>query len=289
MTVLVTGALGYIGNEVIKKLLSTNTAIIAVDINDEFLHLWGDRIQYIHGDICDMACPKEADIVVHLAAEVGFLACDKNSDKANRTNIEGTRNVASWKKPTLFFSTGSVYGNLNETCTENSPCTPGSIYAKTKLEGESIIKTTEYCIVRPATAYGISYKNRDDLLIHNLTKLALQGSVELYQPNAVRTVYSVYKIAEFVSHAVSNWSLVRNKTLNLGNEAGTLSKKQIIDKINSLIDFSITIVDGCDPDGRDYKVDYSKLKEVWPNSEDKLDDYLQSIVDHYKNSLKLSV
>lgn len=287
MKVLITGALGYIGNEVIAKLLCNGFDVVANDNSvvavERFYPLWMDDIEYIHCDVCDLNCPSDVDLVVHLAAEVGYMACDNDPKLAIRTNIEGTRRVASFNKPTLFFSTGSVYGELNQVCTESSPCNPTSLYARTKLEGENIIKNSvPYCVVRPASAFGVSYKTRHDLLLHTLSKSAANGRVELYQPNAVRAVYPVLKIAEFVNECVFHWDEFENQTLNLGCNECTLSKRDIVAKLSKLCEFELKIVEGSDLEKRDYPVDYTLLEQRWDHSNDQLDNHLSKLVNYYK-------
>lgn len=286
MKILITGALGYIGNEVISRLLAKQIMIVANDNSsiavERFYPLWANKIEYIHSDVCNLDCPADIDLIIHLAAQVGYIACDNDPELAVKTNVEGTRRIASFNKPTLLFSTGSVYGELNQICTESCPCNPTSLYAQTKLQAEQIIQSVPHCIVRPVSAFGISYKTRHDLLLHTLARAATEGKIELYQPNAIRAVYPVSKIADFVSHCASNWSIFEGSTLNLGCEQCTFSKKDIVEKLSRLCDFELNYIEGSDLEKRDYPVDYSLLKQRWDESEDQLDDHLIKLINYYK-------
>lgn len=290
--ILVTGGLGYIGNEVVGELLKNGIKVVVNDFDsvakEKFLPLWSNRIEYIHDDVCELKCPEDVDMVVHLAAEVGYVACDKKSKEAIRTNIEGTKNVASFKKPTIFFSTGSVYGKVDEICTESTECNPQTIYAQTKKDGEEIIRAnvSEYCIVRPATAFGLSYKTRNDLLVHNLIKVAVEeAKVTIYQSRAMRTIFHVSRIAQFVSHCLSNWKAFSCETFNLGHESGNISKKEILDCVREFVEFDLIYGEGIDFDQRDYFVDYNKLHHFWPNqSPMNLKKHFAQIVNHYQLS-----
>jgi nucleoside-diphosphate-sugar epimerase len=281
--ILITGGLGYIGNHLIFKLLHEGFSVVVNDIVDQ--NLWGDKIQYIRDDVCYLSCPDDVDFVVHLAAEVGYKSCE-DEKKAIHTNIDGTKRVASFNKPTLFFSSGSIYGKLDEICTEKSTTKPETLYSKTKKEGEEIIikNLSSFCIVRPATAFGVSLKMRDDLLIHDLCKKAVfDKSFDLYQPSAMRTFYFVEKVAEFISFSLNNWDLFNGEIFNLGHQTGNISKKGVVDIISSFVDFEI--IDNLtqiDLDQRDYEVDYSKLNKLWDNSMNDLNLYVRKIVNYYK-------
>jgi len=290
MKILITGALGYVGNEVLNRLTKKNFEIVANDNSkaaaERLCPIWRDKIEYIHCDVCELQCPADVDLVIHLAAEVGYVACDKNSEIAKRTNIEGTKRVASFGKPVLFFSTGSVYGAaLKKTFTESSPCNPQTLYSKTKLEGEAIIKKVPSCIVRPATVYGMSYKTRHDLLVHTLVRSAVQEKkIRLFQPNAIRNIYNIKKIAEFVEYCIQNWHSCEGNIFNLGTESEILTKKEIVNKIAEHCDFNLELIKKSDPDCRDYNVSYRKLYDFWGNNEDKLDNNIEDIISYYKNS-----
>lgn len=285
MKVLVTGALGYIGSKILDRLTKTEIKVIAMDNSPTWnsdINRWKDKIDFIHEDICCMSMPKDIDVIVHLAAEVGYVACDSKPKLAIQTNVEGTKKIASFGKPILFFSTGSVYGNLDDICTESSPCNPGSLYAKTKLEGEKYVHNIPHCIVRPATAFGISQKTRDDLLPHTLIQLALSGNVKIYQPDAIRTIYHVERIADFVLYCLMNWNEFENQTLNLGCSSGTLTKRDMLEKIMKYYKCSVEYVEGNDPDFRDYFVDYSKLHSLWNNEQLEFSNYILKILNYYK-------
>lgn len=284
--ILITGGFGYIGNEVIAKLYKKYNLYVndfSTEAIKRFYPIWHKKVNYIHDDVCDLKCP-DVDLVIHLAAEVGYVACDKNSKQAIHTNIRGTENISKFNKPTLFFSTGSVYGNQTEICRETNECDPQTLYSKTKKQGEEILlkNLNELVIYRPATAYGISYNTRNDLLIHNLSELAVvEKSISIFEPHAKRTFYHVKKIAACVEFTLENWSQFKNNTFNIGHESGNVTKKRIVDLIGENVDFEIFYKDNADPDKRDYEVDYSKLNKIWNNGKINLAKNIKSIVDYY--------
>ena len=288
MKILITGAFGYIGNEILKILTTKNNIFILANDNskdafEKFYPIWKEKIEYINEDICDLKCPSDVDFVIHLAAEVGWIKCSKDENKAIRTNILGSKNIASFSKPTLFFSTDCVYGDVQGVYEESVMCNPKTLYAQTKLEAERIFKSVPHCIIRPATAYGIGeYNNRDDLLVHNLSKLAAkEGEISLFQPNTVRSICHISTIVQFVQFCIENWSSCKGQILNIGTEAEVLTKKEIVKKISKHCDCKIRNISGEDPDCRNNKTDYSRIISLCGRKKINVDSKIEQIVQYY--------
>ncbi len=290
MKILITGALGYIGCELLYKLKNTNIDIIAIDnSSDAILSRLGffgrfNNIKFKKYDICnDLSIFKDVDMIIHLASIVGYLTCDQQPHETIRTNINGVKNIIKLNKPTVFFSTGSIYGDIGNFCDELVEPNPQTLYAKTKLEGEDIIKTlSKYIIYRPATAYGLSFKVRHDLLIHNLCNDAVKHKhIKLYQPKTKRSFYSVHKLAELCKFSINNFDLLKNNIYNVGSNNGNLTKQDLVDKIKQYVDVKIELVDGEDRDKRDYNVIYDKLKNKWHDIDEFLD--IEKIINYYTN------
>lgn len=290
MKVLVTGCLGYIGCELLNELGDTDIEVIGIDnSSDAILSRLGffsrfKNIKFIKYDVCDNLDQfKDVDLVIHLASIVGYITCGEQPEEAQRTNIEGTKNIVKLNKPTVFLSTGSVYGDIGQDCDESVTPRPQTLYSITKLEGEDIIKTLkDYVIFRPATAYGLSFKVRHDLLVHTLCQDAVNNNyIELYQPKASRSFYSVQKLAELCKFSINNFFELNNDTYNVGSEKGSLTKGELVQMIQEHIDIKVDIVDGEDLDKRDYKVDYTKLKNKWSEVDETFE--VEQIVNYYKN------
>ena len=87
----------------------------------------------------------EPDLVLHLAAATDVDACELDPDFAERVNVEGTRNVAEacaeMGCELLYMSTSSVFGGeKDEAYDETDTPSPLSAYARSKLEGEAIVR-----------------------------------------------------------------------------------------------------------------------------------------------------
>lgn len=293
MRILITGAMGYIGTELLGRLSKqTHSTIYALDNSVENLKfrsgsfLRFPNIKFINGDVTDRAQLKSlprVDLIIHLASVVGYISCSETPKLALETNINGTQNIAKLNTPTIFLSTGSVYGEIGDICDESVDLNPQTLYAITKMQGEEIIRDIKHTILRPATAYGLSYKVRHDLLIHNLARIAVEkGEIDLYQPQAMRSFYSVQKIAELIEYICFNFNKFEGRTLNVGCESGNLKKIDIAKMIAKHTETNIVTRKGKDLDTRDYNVNYSILSNLWRDYEESIDSHIEQIVGYYK-------
>ena len=294
MKILITGAFGYIGTELLDRLAKKNDLeIIAVDNNTSNIRrsacyiLRYPNVIIVNLDISDYNSIKtlpKLDLIVHLAAVVGYNYCSLTPELANLTNVVGTENLALLDTPIIFVSTGSVYGEIGGVCDENVILNPKTLYAKTKLQGEEIVKKASHTILRPATAYGLGFLVRDELLINSFIKAAVSDKkINLYQPNAKRSFYSVSKIAVLLDYTVYNFNKFEGITFNVGCESGNVTKLEICKAISEHVDFELNIIDGQDLDARDYNVSYQKLMKLWPNFDEDLRNNMSRLVDYYKS------
>jgi len=142
--ILITGGAGYIGTKLIPLLLERKYELTVFDAllfdgNVLLPFFQNKNFSFIKGDIRDKAALASAckgkDIIIHLAAIVGFPACRENPTLAYSTNVEGAKNLAevvNKDQYVLISSTGSNYGALvDKICTEETPLNPLSIYGKT--------------------------------------------------------------------------------------------------------------------------------------------------------------
>ncbi len=290
MKVLVTGALGYIGTQFIYNMRDVDHTLMCIDSSEKSLEQrlgialeYNKNVIFKKYDITDdLSIYKDVDMILHLAAKVGYVDCNNHPEETQRTNIEGVKNICSLGKPTIFLSTGSVYGKLDQPCVEGLACNPETLYAQTKLQGEQIVKENlqEYTILRPATAYGLSFKMRHDLLIHTLCHDAVKGGrIDLYQPDAQRTFYHVNDLANTLKHIVCNFEQWKGETFNVGATQLNITKRGIIEEIQKYIDVDVNIVEDEDKDKRDYYVDYSKQEAIF-KAERPLD--IENVIKYYQ-------
>ena len=275
--ILVTGGAGYIGTTLVPKLLALGHE---VTVYDSLLH-GGNQIlpffrngnfKFVRGDIRDFDTLQEAvsgqDIIIHLAAIVGFPACRMNPEVAKQVNIQGTINLIEAcdpEQPILFGSTGSNYGAVTHLCTEETPLNPLSLYGETKTEAERLLLERDNTIAyRFATAFGIAPRMRLDLLVNDFVNKCLRdGYLVVYEKNFMRTFIHVADIANSFVFATKNLNKMVGNVYNVGSDTMNYSKeavcRMIERKTNAFIHFEEI---GEDADKRNYVVSYDKISEL---------------------------
>ena len=216
-TVLVTGATGLVGTEVVAQLLTTTNSKIYVLVraNSEeeaagrLRALWwgdetlvnsvGKRVQPITGDIIKPLDTPHMDIthVIHCAAETGV---QKSRRELRNINIDGTRHVVRMAEllPHLqrfiHVSTAYVAGTQSGVITEDGPLATQfySQYEQSKTEAEQIVRaaTVPYIICRPGMIVGNSQtgRTRNFNTIYYVLKLILQGKMRVLPISSKQTV-----------------------------------------------------------------------------------------------------
>jgi UDP-glucuronate 4-epimerase len=174
-TYLITGAAGFIGFYLSKKLLEQGCQVIGIDnINDYYdVNLKLARLEklepfenftFIKGDISDkdfiMKTFEEykPNIVVNLAAQAGVRYSLENPDVYMQSNVIGFFNIleACRHNPVdhlVYASSSSVYGANKKVPFEETDYvdTPVSLYASTKKSNELMAYTYSHLYKIPAT------------------------------------------------------------------------------------------------------------------------------------------
>jgi nucleoside-diphosphate-sugar epimerase len=272
--VLITGGAGYVGSVLTELLLKKN---YQVTIFDNLMY-GGDHLvtfvsnknfQFIKGDVRSFSelasVIKNKDIIVHLAAIVGYPACSRNPKLAKEININGTNNVLKniSKNQNIFYaSTGSNYGSLDEFCTEDSKLNPLTVYAKTKTKAEDMVLQRGGSIAfRFATAFGVSPRMRLDLLVNDfIYKMISQGYLVVYEKNFMRTFIHIRDIARSFLFGIENFKKMKDQVYNVGSDQLNYSKEDVCRLIQKKIPGYVYFSEiGEDKDKRNYVVSYKKI------------------------------
>ncbi|RLJ09789.1 MAG: hypothetical protein DRP15_02395 [Candidatus Aenigmatarchaeota archaeon] len=158
--ILITGATGFIGKNLINALPRKNNVKILARDPIKAKNLFPD-LEIVKGDIATGKGIKEAledvSIVIHLA---GMVSYSKPREELFRINVTGTRNLLRYcdnVKRFIFSSSVSVYGPIETKANENHRTNPVNPYGESKLEAEKLVKDSgiSHVILRIAPVYGV--------------------------------------------------------------------------------------------------------------------------------------
>lgn len=278
MNILITGGAGYIGTTLSHLLLQRGYGVRVLD-NLKF-NQWSALIpffqspqyEFIKGDIRDKTALQYAlrgvDAIVHLAAIVGFPACNQSPDEAKSVNLHATVQLNDLRgdMPMIFASTGSVYGKVEQMCSEDTTPNPLTLYGETKFVAEDDTMYHGNAIAyRFATAYGLSPRMRLDLMPNEFTyRLMVDKALTVYQPHARRTFLHVKDIAGAILHGIGNFDAMKNTVYNVGDNRLNCTKQQLVELIQTCAPDAQVWYNGngSDPDMRDYEVNYARINNA---------------------------
>jgi nucleoside-diphosphate-sugar epimerase len=279
MKVLITGGAGYLGSVITETLLDNGYHVTCLDkliFNQVSLlpHTSNPNFKFVYGDVrnedlLERLC-NEADVVIPLAAIVGFPACDAEPQLANEVNFKQIFNIVKFtagkNKKILYPNTNSGYGiGVGQTeCTEESPLNPISVYGNTKCAAENFLRAnTDAIVFRLATVFGVSPRMRTDLLVNDFTYKAITDKyIVVFEKNFKRNFIHIKDVASAFLFMLKNYDKYKHEVFNVGLSNANLSKQELLEKIQSHVkDFAVSYNDYYeDPDKRDYIVSNAKIE-----------------------------
>ena len=184
--ILVTGGLGLIGHNVVKRLQDKGHLVSIVDSKTNYGIIPQDEIDYLmierrkkidrdsyiyERDICDAHAVdhifnvEQPEIVIHMASFPRQKVVNANPAAGSRVMSEGLLNLleASNKydvRKFIYMSSSMVYGDFTDDVKEDAICKPQGQYGIMKLAGEWLVKdytrktNLVHTIIRPSAVYG---------------------------------------------------------------------------------------------------------------------------------------
>tara|TARA_B100001093_G_C26675167_1_gene947927 strand:+ start:66 stop:1037 length:972 start_codon:yes stop_codon:yes gene_type:complete len=319
--VLVTGGAGYIGSHTIEILLKNKVNVFIVDdLSTGFKRLINVKARFNKVNILKSSKIKRIlvknniDSVIHLAAVLSVGESEKFPNKYNKINVTGTIKLLNAIKKTkvrniIFSSTCAVYKDGFSLVNENTKVKPTSVYGKTKLKCEKLIKNfctknklnfgiLRYFNVAGASSSGkIGQINRGDQLFKNLS-LEVQKKkpvFKIYGTNydtkdgtCIRDYIHVSDIADIHYKVLKKIDKVNiSKILNCGYGKG-ISVNDTINEFKKYAKDSLKIIKLSRRKGDMVKVigDNSRLKKFinWKPKYNKLNTIVASSVNWEKKN-----
>jgi nucleoside-diphosphate-sugar epimerase len=314
--VLITGGAGYIGSILTSELLRANYRVTVLDS----LLFGGESIvsflnhpnfHFVKADVTESRAVRDSikrdwqkpDTIVHLAAIVGFPACQAvGKQVAWKYNVEATKNVYGQASDLgveriVFASTYSNYG-LSEDgkpVTEESSLNPQSLYAETKIASEEFLLSQKESACAPllfrfATLYGISPRTRFDLIVNQFVLEAFtKRSLIIYQRGYSRSFVHIRDVIRGVIMGIeAENKKVCGQVFNLGTDNGNYTKSDIVNFIlkrmpETVVEYKDLTFGG---DMRDITVSFEKIKRVLGfNTTLNIDDGVREVLFALKSGL----
>ena len=297
MNVLITGGAGYIGSELVGYLIDKHNVTVLdslmYDHTSLLRYAQNDRFNFVKGDVRNTKLlyrlMNKNDIILPLAALVGFPLCDDYPRDAQEVNYGVNRYIAERKSAdqmVIYPCTNSGYGVSKDgsVCTELSPLNPVSLYGKTKVMAERVYQEADNCVTfRLATVFGPSSRMRSDLLVNNFVLRALKDRLlVLYECEFMRNYVHVADVCRAFKFTLENWESCKNETYNVGNDALNMNKLQLAQKIQKYLPLEVIKAEfTTDPDVRDYIVSSEKFYSKDFKCEYDLDEGIEQLVRAY--------
>jgi nucleoside-diphosphate-sugar epimerase len=281
MKILITGGAGYLGSVITGKMLDSGHKVIVLDkllFNQTSLlqYTSNPNFKFIYGDVrneteLERLC-NEVDVIIPLAAIVGFPACAQDPKLAKEINFQQIVNIVKFTngkgKKILYPNTNSGYGlgTGQLECTEESPLTPISVYGQTKCEAENFLRTsTDAIVFRLATVFGVSPRMRTDLLVNDFVYKAITDKyIVVFEKSFKRNFIHIQDVANVFLFMLENYDEYKGDVFNVGLSNANLSKQELLEKIQSHVkNFAVSYNDYYeDPDKRDYIVSNTKVEST---------------------------
>lgn len=313
MRVLITGANGFIGSEITKRLAQDDDfeviGLVRISSNTNMFEPIKDAINNIdirYGNFSDYASIKKIvkdsapQCILHVGAQTSVRHSFELPLEFNEANYLGTINlihaaleVPSFKK-FIFASTMETYGwqPQKKPFTEDAKLNPASPYAASKVACESYIRMAQkafglpYLISRACNTYG--RKHSTGFVTEYVASSMLKNkTVYLGTPNAVRDMMFVDDhVDAYIKMLKSN---VANETFNFGTGSRT-PMKEIAEKLKRLTGFKGKIVHSFPPNypWRPVVEDFLSLNASKANEmlgwkpKFSLDSGLKKVVEYWK-------
>jgi len=230
--ILVTGAGGFIGSNLVETLIKRNfkvTALVQYSVDNNYgwldsIKIKNNNPKIITGDICDSIfvdkiC-RNIDYIIHLAALISIPYSYRSPLSYINTNILGTTNLLEgcrkYKiKHFIHTSTSEVYGSAKYApIDENHPLNAQSPYAASKIASDQICLSFQksfnlpITIIRPFNTFGPRQSLRA-VIPTILYQASINNTIELGNLDATRDF-------TFVDDTVNGFICALNKKKTIG-------------------------------------------------------------------------
>jgi len=293
MKILITGGAGYKGSSLVPALIQN----YEVDVLDHHISpectlipfTTKKNFNFIKKDIRDVKKKdiSKYDLIIHLAGLSGYPACEANPGIAESVNVDSTKNLCnlmSKNQKLIYASTTYIYEISKKKINEDSPVSPKTLYARTKLEAEKTCLNRENTVsLRFATIFGVSPKMRHDLILNDFVKKAVyEKNIVLFDQHSLRSFIHIDDVMNSYLLTIKHFNKMKQNIYNIGSDSMNYSKLQIAKKIKKKTICEVITSSLNDPDKRNFIIDYRKIKKFKFTNKVSIDDGINELVKFYK-------
>lgn len=194
-------------------------------------------------------------------------------------NLDGTLRLARAVKRAgtqrfLFASSCSLYGAAGSVgVAEDADLTPVTPYGESKVLAERELSKLaddnfSPAYLRNATAYGASPRHRLDIVVNNLTAVAMTtGEVRMESDGSPwRPLVHIEDISRaFLAMLQAPRELVHDQAFNVGRPQDNVQIRDVAALVREAVPgCKVALAEGAGPDLRNYRVDFAKLHDTFP-------------------------
>lgn len=292
MKVVVTGASGQLGHEIMRQSRGSDHTFVFTDVCAGQVRVFGDVYDVVRMDITDRdetssVITPDVDVVINCAAYTDVNAAETSREAAARINADGPAVLAeaAAKADALLMQISTDYifdGAANVPYKEDCEPAPLNFYGKTKLDGENAIIASgcRYMIFRTSWMYSCFGKNFF-LTMESLTSSKPEVKVICDQTG---TPTSAYDLAFLIHFILDEDMLDKTGVYNFSNE-GTCSWYDFAKEINDQFGYTckVTPCRTADFPSPAARPAYSVLDKT------KVKDTFGLEVSHWRDSLRFVV
>jgi nucleoside-diphosphate-sugar epimerase len=286
MRILVAGDRGYLGAVIVPFLREARHQVVGLDAG------WYDGCDFgpvpsgyeqRTGDLRDVR-PGDLgaiDAIVNLAAISNDPVGHLNPQATYSVNAHGAVHLGRAAKAAgveryIFASSCSLYGLAGDApVNEDAAFNPVTPYGESKVMAEAGLAALaddrfSPTYLRNATAYGSSPRLRADIVVNNLTGTAFtRGEVRLQSDGTPwRPLVHAEDIARAVVAAIeAPRERVHDRAFNVGRDEDVVQIRDIANQVAAALDAPVTFATDAGPDKRDYRVDFTRIRELLPEFE----------------------
>lgn len=241
MKIAVTGALGQLGQEIMKLAAGSEHEFVFTDIRAT------DNVSLLDitdADAVDAFVGKEVDVIVNCAAYTDVNKAESDEESARQINAAAAGILASAaaKADALLIHVSTDYvfdGTSTVPYREDCLPAPTGAYGRTKLEGERLVQESgcRYMIFRTAWLYSLSGRN---FFLTMVNKTAELPKMKVVFDQTGTPTYAG-DLAYLISHIIENGLLDRTGIYHYTDE-GVCSWYDFAKEINSLVGHTCNVM-----------------------------------------------